>query len=118
MRTYWPLALGHLAAAIVAYVAARWGIVIDSIVVYEVLALAVIGMVYAAGRTLEERTGDGRLARAARLVGRLLLSFGVATGQPVYGLPPAEITQESDYYPDGSYKQIRSVVVYPPRPSR
>ncbi|QOC89889.1 hypothetical protein [Micromonospora craniellae] len=114
VRTYWPLALGHLTAAIVAFVATRFGVVIDSIVVYEIIAVVLTGLVYATGKTLEERTGDGRLARVARALGRILLSFGLDTGQPTYGQPPAE----ADYWPDGSYRQIRSTTTYPPGSSR
>ena len=116
VRTYWPLLIGHLTALVVAYVAAQWGITIDSVIVYEILAVTLTGLVYAAGRWLESRTGEGPMSLAARIVARWLLSLGLDTGQPTYGLPPAETTTEVDYYPDGDPRQIRSVTTYPPRP--
>ncbi|PZG18990.1 hypothetical protein C1I95_12495 [Micromonospora craterilacus] len=91
VRTYWPLLIGHLTAAVVAYVATRFGILIDSIVVYEILAVAMTGGLYAVGRWLEARTGDGWLPAAARTIARWLLSLGIDTGQPTYGLPPADV---------------------------
>jgi hypothetical protein len=116
VRTYWPLLIGHLTAYVVTTVAARWGVTIDSLIVYEILAVTLTGTVYAVGRWLEDRTGESWLAVAARIIARWLLSLGLDTGQPTYGLPPAETTMETDYYPDGEPRQVRSVTTYPPRP--
>lgn len=87
IRTYWPLLIGHLTALVVAYVATRFGFVLDSLIVYEILAVVLTGAVYAAGRWLENRGGDGALAVAARAVARWLLALGLDTGQPVYVQP-------------------------------
>lgn len=87
VRTYWPLLIGHLAAVVTAWIAGRFGVVIDSVLVYEGLALGLSAVVYAAGRWLEARTGDGVGARVARAAGRWLLALGLDTGQPVYGRP-------------------------------
>jgi hypothetical protein len=116
VRTYWPLLIGHLTAYAVAAVADRFGVVIDSLIVYEFLAVGLTGLVYAVGRWLEGRTGESWLAVAARVIARWLLSLGLDTGQPTYGLPPAVSQQTTDLYPDGSIRQIRSTVTYPPRP--
>jgi len=87
VRTYWPLAIGHLAAVVTAWLAAHLGLTVDSLVVYELLALALTAAVYAAGDWLSRRDGDGALARLARVVGRWLLSLGLDTGRPVYVRP-------------------------------
>ncbi|MEW2383395.1 hypothetical protein AB0873_15070 [Micromonospora sp. NPDC047707] len=115
VRTCWPLLIGHLTALAVAYVAARWGITIDSLIVYEILAVVLTGVVYAAGRWLEDRTGDSVFAVAARALARWLLSLGLDTGQPIYGLPPAHNEITAQHYPDGEIREIRSVTTYLPR---
>lgn len=69
----------------------------------QVAALGVIlgYAIYETGRWLEKRSG-GRPAQLARLTGRLLLSLGLPTGQPMYGLPPARTESIAGLYPDGS----------------
>lgn len=115
VRTYWPWLLGHLTAIITASIAARLGVTVDHAIVYEALALGLSAAVYAAGRWLEARPGDGPGARLARAVARWLLALGLTTGQPVYGLPPAQTESEAELYPDGSPARIRSVTTWPPR---
>ncbi|MEV7268394.1 hypothetical protein AB0N38_33045 [Micromonospora aurantiaca] len=118
LRTYWPLLLGHLAAVLTAWLAARAGIRVDQAWVYEALALGLSAAVYAAGRWLEDRDGDGTLAVAARLAGRWILALGLDTGKPVYGLPPARSEITAQHYPDGGIREIRSVSTYLPRDER
>ena len=79
MRTAVPLLLGHAAAGLVAYVAARTGVELDSVAVYEGLALMLSLVVYEAGRRLEVRRSP-----LLRFAGRVLLSLGVEFGPPVY----------------------------------
>lgn len=114
VRTYWPLLLGHLAAIITGAASARFGVTIDSAIVYELLALGLSAAVYAAGRWLEDRAGDGALATLARVVARWLLSLGLDTGQPVYGLPPAQTETEYEVDDAGNPRVIRSVTTWPP----
>lgn len=116
VRTYWPLLLGHLAAVLTAWLATRAGVRVDEAWVYELLALGLSAAVYAAGRWLEDRPGDGAAAQAARLAGRWLLALGLDTGKPTYGLPPARTESVAELYPNGSPRQIRSTTVWPPRP--
>lgn len=79
VRTAVPLVLGHAAAAVVAYVAGRTGVELDSVLVYEALALVLAMGVYETGRWLEVRRSP--LLRGA---GRFLLSLGIHFGPPVY----------------------------------
>ncbi|WP_018219151.1 hypothetical protein [Salinispora vitiensis] len=88
IRTVWPMALGHVAALVAAYLAARSGIRMDETWLIEVMALAAGAAIYAAGRWLEQRTGTSGVARSARWLGRWVLSIGIHTGTPVY-VPPA-----------------------------
>ncbi|MFG2059655.1 hypothetical protein ACGFI9_37155 [Micromonospora sp. NPDC048930] len=94
IRTLWPMLLGYLAAQLldVGAPVAAWAHTTLGVTVTEQQVAAALGVVlgyavYEAGRWLERRAGTGRLAEAARLVGRLLLSLGLTTGQPVYALP-------------------------------
>ncbi|AYF31119.1 hypothetical protein CSH63_27500 [Micromonospora tulbaghiae] len=94
LRTAWPMLLGYLAARLLVIGApvAEWIAEATGITVTEPQVAAALGIVlgygiYEAGRWLEARTGSGRPARAARGLGRLLLSLGLPTGQPVYALP-------------------------------
>jgi hypothetical protein len=93
VRTIWPLVLGHLAAFLAAWVGARVGITVDATWVYELLAVALVTVIYAGGRWLEVRPGTSTPARVARAVGHWVLSLGLPTGPPSYplttGPPPA-----------------------------
>ncbi|NJP33675.1 hypothetical protein [Micromonospora thermarum] len=91
VRTAWPMLLGYLAARLldVGAPVADWLTVTLGVTVTEAQVAAVLGLVlgygvYEAGRWLEQRTGVGRPARLARLLGRALLSLGLHTGQPTY----------------------------------
>lgn len=84
LRTVWPVLVGHVAGWLVAWLAARTGVRVDEGWMVEALGLAGTAVVYGAGRWLEARRGPGVVAVAARWLGRLLLSAGVATGRPVY----------------------------------
>ena len=117
VRTYYPLALGHVAALIVAWVGARFGLTVDSLLVYEILAVGLTGLVYAVGAELGRVDGDGRWPRVARAVGRWLLSLGLDTGAPTYGLPPAKTETEYEVDEAGHPRVVRSVTTWPPRPS-
>lgn len=86
VRTLWPVLLGHLAA----WLADRLGVLgVDSATAALLVGTIASMLVYAAGRELERVKRSGRVGDAARWLGRLLLSLGLDTGQPVYGGPPA-----------------------------
>jgi len=94
IRTLWPMLLGYLAARLLVIGAplAAWLHDVTGLEVTEPQVAAALGIVlgyliYEAGRWLERRAGEGRVAEVARLAGRLLLSLGLSTGQPVYALP-------------------------------
>lgn len=94
VRTVWPMLLGYLAARLLVFGApvATWLHDVLGVEVTEPQVAAGLGVVlgwgiYEVGRWLERRVGVGRLAQLARLAGRLLLSVGLTTGQPVYALP-------------------------------
>ena len=87
VRTYWPMVLGHVATALAAWLGARLGVSVDSVVAYELIALTASAGVYALGRWLETRAGDGVWPRVARAAGRWLLALGLHTGQPTYIRP-------------------------------
>ncbi len=91
IRTLWPMLLGYLAAQLLHLGApvAAWTHTALGITVTEQQVAAVLGLVlgygvYETGRWLEHRTGTGRTARTARVLGRLLLSLGLPTGPPTY----------------------------------
>jgi|SRR5690606_10917367 len=91
LRTAWPLLLGWLAAGLLttAAPAVAWlrdvlGVEVTQAQVAAGLGVLLGYLIYEVGRWLEGRTGSGRLATAARFAGRLLLSLGLHTGQPVY----------------------------------
>lgn len=88
VRTFWPLILGHLAALLVVAVARTTGIHLDNAFAYEVVGVVMTAALYAGARWLEHRTGDTLPARAARIVGQLLLSLGLPVGPPTYTTPP------------------------------
>ncbi|MEV7263962.1 hypothetical protein AB0N38_10465 [Micromonospora aurantiaca] len=123
IRTAWPMLLGYLAvqllqlgAPVAGWLHSALGITLTAQQVAAVLGLVLGYGIYEAGRWLEARSGPGQLSRVARAAGRLLLSLGLDTGQPVYGLPPARTESVADLYPDGSPRQIRSTTVWPRRP--
>ena len=89
----WPMLLGYLAARLLVIGApvASWLHDTTGLEVTEPQVAAALGVIlgwaiWEAGRWLERRTGIGRPAQLARLTGRLLLSLGMPTGQPVYAL--------------------------------
>src|SRR5690606_11849695 len=84
VRTYWPMVLGHVATALAAWLGGRPGVSVDSVAAYELIALTASAGVYALGRWLETRAGDGVWPRVARAAGRWLLALGLHTGQPTY----------------------------------
>lgn len=123
LRTYWPWLLGTAAAwllaigaPVTAWLHTTLGVTVTQTQIAAALALGLGWLIYEAGRWLEDRPGDDRLAAAARTAGRLLLSLGLHTGQPVYGLPPAKTESVAELYPDGSPRQIRSTTIWPPQP--
>lgn len=84
IRTWWPLFLGHVAALLVTWVAARFGVEIDGALAFEAVGFAASAIVYWLGRKLEN-SGNSILAA----VGRFILSLGLVPAQPTYA-PPAE----------------------------
>ena len=109
LRTAWPLALGWLAAWLLATAAPliRWardvlGVEVTQAEVAAGLGVLLAWLIWEAGRWLERRTGPGRCAAAARIAGRLLLSLGLHTGQPLYGPPRAAIATASEPGPTGA----------------
>lgn len=84
VRTLWPLVLGHLAAILIAAVARATGVELHSAVALELVSLVASGAVYGSGRWLESRVGEHLAARAARWLGRMVLSIGLTTGAPTY----------------------------------
>jgi hypothetical protein len=97
LRTLWPLLLGHLTAWAFTRVDAL-GLPVADVLVAELVAFAATAVVYAVGRWAEERRGAGWPARAARATGRILLSLGLHTGPPVYGMPaPRTGTTNPDF---------------------
>jgi len=123
LRTVWPMLLGYAAAwlllvgaPVVDGLRSTLGVEITDAQVALALGVALGALIYEAGQWLENRRGDGRLARLARGLGRLLLSIGVHVGPPTYGLPPAETQSEAEYDSSGQLRQIRSVTTWPPRP--
>lgn len=79
IRTIVPVALGHVAAVLVAWLATHAGVSVEAGLAYEVLAIACSAAVYVTGRRLE--TSDAAWLRG---IGRFLLSLGADLGQPVY----------------------------------
>lgn len=92
VRTVWPMLLGQLAvwllgqswAPAVVDWAGGLGVEVTQERVVAALGLVLGAAIYSGGRWLERRTGTGRWARWARVVGRLVLALGIPTGQPVY----------------------------------
>ncbi|MFG2054757.1 hypothetical protein ACGFI9_12070 [Micromonospora sp. NPDC048930] len=94
IRTAWPYLLGYLAARVLVIGApvAAWLHETFGLEVTEPQIAAALGVIlgygiYEAGRWLERRAGASGPAQLARFVGRLLLSLGLSTGQPVYARP-------------------------------
>jgi hypothetical protein len=94
LRTVWPMLLGYLAARLLVIGApvADWLRDTTGLEATEPQVAAALGIVlgygvYEAGRWLERRTGTGQAAQLARGLGRLVLSLGLPTGQPVYAMP-------------------------------
>ncbi|OKI47244.1 hypothetical protein [Micromonospora sp. CB01531] len=94
IRTAWPMLLGYLAARLLVIGApvATWlhdtfGLEVTEPQIAAALGIILGFAIYEAGRWLERRAGEGRPSKVARFVGRLLLSLGLSTGQPVYALP-------------------------------
>jgi hypothetical protein len=92
------------------------GLQVTQPAVAAALGVILAYLIYEAGRWLEQRAGDSAPARIARLVGRWLLSLGLDTGQPTYGLPPSRSQSVAELYPDGRPRQITSTTTWPPRP--
>lgn len=91
LRTAWPYALAWLTSLVLVHGApvAEWlrdvlGLEVTEPQVAAGLGVALGYAVYESGRWLESRQGNGRVARVARWVGRVLLSAGLHTGQPSY----------------------------------
>jgi hypothetical protein len=99
IRTIWPMLLGQLAAWLLAQSWAppiiAWladlGITIDQPKLISALGLLAGAVIYTAARWLERRTGTTRWHALARAAGRLLLSLGLHTGQPIYAQPDQRI---------------------------
>jgi hypothetical protein len=122
LRTAWPLLLGWLAAWLVTTAApvVTWirdvlGVEVTQAQISAGLGVLLAWLIWEAGRWLERRTGTSRLATAARIVGRLLLSLGLHTGQPVYGLPPARTQTAYEYDDIGRLRTARSTTTWPAR---
>lgn len=111
VRTAWPMLLGYLASRLLVIGApvADWTHATLGLEVTEPQIAAALGIVlgyliYEGGRWMERRRGAGQLAQAARIVGRLLLSLGLPTGQPVY-VRPRQDQQVVVLGADGSMRQ-------------
>jgi hypothetical protein len=84
VRTLWPVLIGHLAA----WLADRLGVLgVDSTTAALLVGSIATMLVYGLGRELERVKRPDRIGTFARAVGRLLLSVGVDTGQPIYAGP-------------------------------
>lgn len=79
IRTWWPLFLGHAAALLVVFLAAKFGIQIDGALAFEIVGFAASAIVYWVGRQFEN--ADAGWAKA---LGKFILSLGLTTGQPTY----------------------------------
>lgn len=114
VRTLWPLLLGHLTTWALLQVETL-GIPAHDALVVELVAVLATAAVYTAGRGLESVGGDRWYARLARGAGRFLLSLGLDTGQPVYGMPPAETQTRTTLGADGELVEMHSVTRWPRR---
>lgn len=108
LRTVWPLALGHVAAFLGAWLFRLTGVEIDSVLILEGVSLAASWGVWEAGRYLEARANP-----IAKAVGRWLISAGKDVGAPTYGVQPTVSSSVTDYHDNGSIKQIQSVMTWP-----
>jgi hypothetical protein len=81
IRTWWPIAIGFLAALLVDTIAQRFGIHIDSEIAFGITAAVTTALLYSLGRWLETR----RWA-PARALGAFILSLGLVAEKPTY--PP------------------------------
>jgi hypothetical protein len=111
LRTAWPMLLGYLAARLLDIGAplAGWlhdttGLQVTEPQVAAALGVVLAWLIWEAGRWLEGRTGVGRPAQLARLAGRLVLSLGLPTGQPVYAMPGQRVRVLGE---DGSMRPPR-----------
>lgn len=92
IRTIVPTALGLLAAWILTQTwadpiktaVAALGVEVDASTLTWALGTVLAAAVYTGATWLERRPGTGRSARAARLIGRLLIALGLHIGPPAY----------------------------------
>jgi len=87
LRTYWPVLLGYVSAAVVAAGASKLGLTISGETAYLVTGAVMTAVVYSLGRWLETRD-----APVLRGIGRFLLSLGLDVGQPTYDPPRSTLS--------------------------
>lgn len=87
VRTYWLIIVGHITTFVVAWILERFGIKIDSLLVFEAVNAVLMGLIYAAGKWLENLKGSGWFSVLGRTLGHWLMSAGKNLGQPSYNPP-------------------------------